>query len=249
MRTAVLAWGEIDAWWPIVPSALSLVRQRDGVRRVKGERAIDAIVPLLYSRFSHVRLFHGCRPVDVKVYYRDGLRRHGPAILDQARRIFRAQGIPGPSIETAIADTALHIDQGRVFLALDDRSLINHAGHYMIYGSEAVMAVGATLVRQGYPGAQAALMQVGRPTLLTCELPLSSLSDHSVRQLAESIYDEHRLARGRQRSVARRRDHTVVVHADIPGTAVRSHRTPPAIPDWHRGGISYRYKEAAQTGE
>lgn len=240
-----MAWGEISAWWTIVPSALSLVRQRDGIRRVNGELAVDAIVPLLYSHFSHVRLFHGCRPVDVSAYYRDGLRRHGPGILTQARRIFRAQGIPGASIEAAIADTDLRIDQDRVFLALDDRSLVKHTGHYMIYGSEAVMSVGAALIRQGYRDAQTALTKIGRPTLLSCELPLSTLSRHSVRQLAESLHDEHRQCRGRQPAVARVRDHTVVVHADIPGAAVRSHHTPPAIPDWHRGGIIYRYKESA----
>lgn len=236
-----LIWREIDGWWSLVVEAIRSVRQRDGVRAAPRERVLDLMAPLLQERFAEVRLYHGCRPVDVGLYYREGIRRHGPFILDRAREIYRLQGIPEHAIEAAIADTDFEVDKDRVFLALDDEPLIATAGHYMIYGSEAVMSVGAALMRLGCFDAQRKLMTVGQPTLLTCDVPLSLLREHSVREIAESLYDEYRLARGRQPRRPSRRDHTVVVRNDIPATSIRCHTTPTVIPDWHRNGLPYRF--------
>jgi len=222
-------------------TAIQTVRRRDRVRSARREFAVDVMVPMLRESFAKVRLFHGCRPPDVGVYYKEGIRRHGAFVLDRARAIYRAQGIPESDIEAAIEDTDLQVDQDQVFLALDDERLIEMAGHYMIYGSEAVMSVGAALISLGYLDAQRKLMAIGRPTLLTCDVDLSLLACHSVREIAESLYDEYRFVRGRRPRRPGSCDHTVVIHGDLPASAVRSHTNPIAIPDWHRNGLVYRF--------
>jgi hypothetical protein len=229
-----LVWREVDGWWPVVLEALALVRQRDGRHAVRRELALNELHSLLQKRFSHVRLFHGCRPSHAEEYYRYGIRRHDQFVLDRARAIFSDQGIPTGDIEIAIANTDLRTDQGRIFLALDEKDLIANAGHYMIYGSESVMAVGADLIRLGYHDAQAKLSRIGRPALFTCDLPVGLLLDRYVREIAESLYSQYRLSRGRRPRYPALRDHTVVVHADIPASALVSHTSPIFIPDWHR---------------
>ena len=243
-----LVWREITGWWPLIIEAIRTVRRRDGVRAARRDLAVDLMVPLLRQNFAALRLYHGCRPIDVRVYYTEGIRRHGPFILDRVRDVYRSQGVPDHAIEAAIADTDLAVDRDRIFLALDDEQLIATAGHYMIYGSEAVMSVGAALMRLGYFDAQEKLLAIGQPMLLTCDVPFSLLQEHSVREVAESLYDEYRLARGRRPWRPCSRDHTVVVRSDVPATAIRCHTTPAVIPDWHRNGLPYRFAGGGDSG-
>jgi hypothetical protein len=234
------SWPQIARLWPIALEGIKEVRRRDGVRAAPRHTAVDIIALLFRERFRRVRLFHGCRPVEVDGYYREGVRRHGLFVLDRARRVFRAHGVPDKDIETAIADTDLHVDEGRVFLVLDGDELIEHGGHYLIYGSEGVMAVAASLQRLGYADAQDVLRMIGCPALLTCDVSLALLQDYSIREIAESCYEEYGICRGRRPRRPGPRNHTVIVHADIPAAAVRGHTIPSEIADWHRGGSRYR---------
>ena len=237
----ILIWQEAETWWPFLIEAIGAVRHRDRVRAAPRESVVDLMTASLREHFAEVRLFHACRPSDIGAYYREGIRRHDAFVLDRARAIYSAQGIPMDTIEAAIADTDLELDKDRVFLALDDRLLIDSAGHYMIYGSESVMSVGAALIRLGHYDAQRRLMTIGQPILFTCDVPLSLLREHSIREVAESLYDEYRICRGRRPHSPSRRDHTVVVKNDIPAAAIRGHSTPQLIRDWHQNGLPYRY--------
>lgn len=245
---STLNWTSIDDWWPLILESVQEVRRRDRIRTARRDEVVELLSLLLLDRFTRVRLFHGCRPVDPTVYQREGVRRHGPDVLHRARQIFQSQGVPAEDLEAAIAEADWDPDEGRIFFALDGDHLIEYAGHYLIYGSEAAMVVGAGLIRRGHWLAQARLRELGQPTLLVCDVPLSLLSDYQIYQIAESLYDEYRLNRGRRPSRPSSRDHTVVVHADVPPSAVRGRVTPTCIPDWHRGGLPYTWPEPTTRG-
>jgi hypothetical protein len=170
--------------------------------------AITTLTSNIGLVFTHVRLYHACRPVDVADYDDDGIRRHDGRVLDRARAVFRDQGIPAGVIDAAIADTDLEIDQGRVFLALDDEHMVHYTGHYLIYGSEGVMSIAATLIGMGYPNAQRALARIGRPAMFTCDVPIRLLSATSRREIAEMLYYAYRQRRGRAPRSVGPSDHT-----------------------------------------
>lgn len=236
----MLVWREPTSWGPVI--AEGLVKARVSAERAHLPREIiaDALAWALTHAFTHLRLFHACRPTDPSVYYREGIRRYDRTVLDRARAMFSAQGIPEEVVEAAIGATDFRLNDGRVFLALDGEHLIQDAGHYLIYGSESVMAVGAELIRRGFPNAQRALRSVGRPALFTCDVPMSLLDFAARRELALTLYDAFRRRRGRIPRHVGCVDHTVVLRVDVPAESIREHVLPTTIPDWHERGELYR---------
>ncbi|MES2178012.1 MAG: hypothetical protein V4550_09125 [Gemmatimonadota bacterium] len=139
-----------------------------------------------------------------------------------------------------MAETDLTLDHGRVFLAFDAEHLIKHSGHYLIYGSESTMAIAATLTRMGYGDTQRTLAQIGKPALFVCEIPMNNLSFETRREIAATLYREHRRARGKVPNRVEAVDHTVVLREDVKAQWIRAHMEPAEITDWHRGGAPYR---------
>lgn len=236
----LLRWKAPEVWWPFVARAMAAERRRSHRKRLPRDMAVDALAWRLLDGFSHVRLFHGCRPVDVRSYYDQGILRHGPAVLDRARRFLRGYAVPEGLIDAAIRDVNFNTDEGRVFLAFDDEHLIKHAGHYLIYGSESLMAITASLIWLGHRDLQWELTRVGRPTLVVCDVPVERLPFHSRREIAQTLYQTYRQYRSRQPAHVRSIDHTVVLRTDVPPEAVVDHIEPGAVVDWHRGGVLYR---------
>lgn len=230
----------MDVWWPLVARTLATERRRQRMKRLPRDLAIVTIASSLLDRFSHVRLFHGCRPADVRMYYEHGILRHGPDVVDRARAFLRAHRVPDALIESAVGGVDFQTDQGRVFLALDDKHLVKHAGHYLIYGSESLLAITASLIWLGHRDLQWELTRVGRPTLIVCDLPMQLLSVNSRHEIAQTLYHTYRQYRGRRPRRVRYVDHTVVFHGDVPPEAIVTHVEPRAIVDWHRGGVLYR---------
>jgi hypothetical protein len=117
---------------------------------------------------------------------------------------------------------------------LDGEHLVHQAGHYLIYGSETIMAIAATLMRMGYRNAQRALSESGRPMLIRCDLPMTLLGFDSRRELASALYEMYRRNRARLPRRVGSVDHTVVLYHDVPPEALHSHSEPTSIVDWHR---------------
>lgn len=237
-----LIWREVDEWWPVVVDAIEGVREHEHVRAAPSALVQLAMVRLLRSRFRAIRLFHGCRPPDVDAYYREGIRAHGPFVLDRARELYRAQGIPDPDIDAAIEAVDLSSHRGRVFLSLDDQEAVLRGGQHLIYGGGTVFAIGAALVRLGHADAQGRLLESGPPILLTCEVPLSLLDERALHTVVQCLYDAYRNARGRRPRTAGPIKCSVVIDGDVPASAVRGHTSANAIPDPLHYGRLYWYK-------
>ncbi|HXT14927.1 MAG TPA: hypothetical protein VN706_04815 [Gemmatimonadaceae bacterium] len=239
-RHRVLIWRDPATWFPIVRRALLGEKRRRNLERLPRAYAVDAIADALSRSIGAVRLFHGCRPEDVSQYYSLGFIRHADHIVDRARHVLGVRlGLSGEILERAIADTQLDLDRDRIFFVLDDRALLRYAGHYLIYGSESIMAIAATAIRLGGPNLQPRLRNIGIPTLFTCDVPWTLLDNARQSEIADTLYDEHRVTRGRQKSESGLRDHTVILRCDVPASVIVSHHHPPSIADWHESGRPY----------
>lgn len=54
---------------------------------------------------------------------------------------------------------------------LDDKFLINHCGHYLIHGSEYLMALTGCLKHQRLDLTQV-LRKIGKPTMIVCDIAI-----------------------------------------------------------------------------
>src|SRR5262245_32182207 len=137
---------------------------------------------LQLSEFSHVRLFHGCRPTSVDSYYADGIRVVSSAELANRFREIYAD-LPSAAVETAIASCPRTDCEERVDLALDLRFLVKHASHYLVQGSETLKAWGRALPRLHGADPTARLKSIGRPTAFLVDAPLQTVDNQDVKDL------------------------------------------------------------------
>ena len=239
----LLVWQDPATWFPQVRRVLAAERYRRVLKHLPQPYAINAITIALGDHFDAIRLFHGCRPEHINQYYKRGFVRHDGDVIERARRVLGARfGLDSEILERAISETNLTLDHDRLFFALDDRALLRYAGHYLIYGSESIMSIAASVIHLGGPNLQPRLRTIGRPTLFVCDMPWALLDDVSKREIAESLYDEYRTVRGRQKRESGLRDHTVVMWHDVPPSSIVSHHHPARIVDWHENGREYVYQ-------
>ena len=130
------------------------------------------------STFASIRMFHCCRPVNVQSYYEHGFR-----VIDsrQADDLFQKifLGNPRfPEITTAYVAAAIknvagsYERHGYIYFGLDDRFLIECCGHYLIYGSEYLQTLAASLEDQvGHP-TKSELRRIGIPTVFVVDMDM-----------------------------------------------------------------------------
>ena len=174
--------GELDICW----DDFDWLKKTQGILQFEVECVVELLADAL--SFAAAQTYHGCRTADARSYHRDGIRRNDPAVLaDEVRRIMREEDRLAhlrPVIEQRLRDfDGWDRDTGRLYLAMDDRSLTNCAGQYLIYGSEWILCV------LGFE-AHETLRRRGIPTILAVSLPLSMVTSHEREQLAETMLQE-----------------------------------------------------------
>jgi len=135
----------------------------------------------LRKRFRALRCVHGTRTAELESFYGDGLKPMVPEMIhDQARAIYLSGDFPELAeidLQRAIAQVGTNVRGGRLYFECNEKMLRRYAGHYMLYGSEYLVAIARNL-----PGLQDyanVLKTRGTPTLFVCDVPLD-LVDHSV---------------------------------------------------------------------
>lgn len=174
-----------------------------------------------------VETYHGCLTADAGTYLRLGLPRNDPDRLEEeVRRMVREEDAFArfrPEIEQRIARNPYRNgDAGRLYAALDDRALVEKAGHYLIYGSEWVV---------GVLGACEELRGRGTPTLVKVRLPLSAASEYDRRELAEALLQEWTRIKVNRPVDVPVTVFTFMLRADVPPAWVTGHRHPELVRD------------------
>jgi len=192
-----LIWKKGRTWLPFVSRVIGPLLRKDARKKIRGcdtsdfydddsewlkllgqhlTIRVDVAVKRLAATLAQtsMRTYHGCRPKDVRTYFEPGLRIH-------CRQELKAQ------LKTLIPDNVLlstkqqevledEYRNGKLYVVVDDRYLVDFAGHYMIYGSEWLIAV--------LPYHRDRLFELGTPTILEISLPLARVDSKTRIQLA-----------------------------------------------------------------
>lgn len=187
--------------------------------------------------YSHFKAFHGCRPVEMDSYLKDGLVGQNK---DHIQRVFRHMFSEWPSeaLDRAIEqfDPSRPSEAGKVWLLGCDQELVNHCGHYLIQGSEYLMALAGAV---GGFSAQRRLRDVGVPTIFEVDLPVSYVPAEQRMEIARNILSAWGQGVARRPLGLNSGSPCFVIRRTIPPEHIRGHRHPERIVDPHRGHVTY----------
>jgi len=143
------------------------------IQKIKGVAFSDiraTLIERFTSHYQFVRAFHGCRPESIESYKQHGLLPSDPALLNKlAFQLFPQKK---EAVQSVIKDLAINQDcyEGNVYFCLQLEELVEDCGHYLLYGSEHLGAIG---IRIGEPEV---LRQRGRATIIECNVPAVDIS-------------------------------------------------------------------------
>ena len=187
------------------------------------------------QRFHYVRTYHACAPTNTDSYYTLGiLPLDAKVIQDEIRRVFLNGDYPRLTpdlVEQAIRETTSDLRHGRLFLALDGRTLF-HCGHYMRYGSEYRVAIAATLTRlMGDQDYRLAFRDKGRPTIFVCDIPSITLCEEDWAALIVKMVIVSIESRVDPKYEHRPLDFTIELGCKVEHGWIVSHSHPTAVRD------------------
>ncbi|HUX01268.1 MAG TPA: hypothetical protein VMY35_09865 [Phycisphaerae bacterium] len=219
------------------------------------DRPIEAIITdnkiaEFRRRYSHIRVYHGCRPEDIKNYYRKGLLcRDKAALIERFRSIFLTRDFPELTEEMLQQSLTIRSDDdGELCLAIDDRHIITQCGHYLIYGSEYLAALVIQLPIKNSEQYLAVLRKIGKPTFYEINLPNTQecfVSDNNIFELLHDMLTEWTHKTCHPEAESRSLDFTVSFLGPLPPEYICSHYHPKKIPDPNMGWKIYD----AETGQ
>lgn len=253
----LIVYEEPATWMPLVRDFL-MPRLRPGGLAHRRKRRLDRMdiddpdwlrllalgmkVPLdtVEEEFSSVLKsrsaldYHGCRPIDLASYLADGIKAFDSSELAQLLQdAVQRVGVRRLGEEIlALGRTRLsqHTDSV-VYLVLDQRHLLCHAGHYLIYGSEWLCSA--------FAENRALLRNIGVPTLLKVMFPLILASPRDRKQLARNLLHEWTRLSAIRLQESRPVDFSFAVRQRIPAEMIVGHSHPSTINDPLGGGREY----------
>lgn len=126
----------------------------------------------LRKEYTHIRGYHGCRPVCIDDYRKLGIKpieRH--FALQEAVSRLCDKRITREMVENLFEkewEEFYSVHRG-VWFIFSKFHLLNDCGHYLIYGSEFICGMAAKLFCQNN------LKKIGRPTIFGCDIPLKNI--------------------------------------------------------------------------
>ncbi len=188
---------------------------------------------LFLGFYSRAKGFHGCRPVSVRSYYERGLLGQNRRIIEETfRQLF--SDIDGSLLETAIEQMTHrgHDENGKIYFVSDDTYLVEECGHYLIQGSEYLIALAASLCDQRFSleDFRLRLRTIGIPTIFEVDIPFSLVPEAQVAAACRSILAEWgKRALNSDRGGA---DGLVwIPRSDLSSEYIQAHWHPKKIPD------------------
>ncbi|WP_133121827.1 hypothetical protein [Pleomorphomonas carboxyditropha] len=199
----------------------------------------DSYTEELADSLKHaiMRTFHGCRTDDAGIYFREGLRLHDRREMTAKLRTIIEENAElhwmRDRVDEAIREVDNTLDEGRLYVVADDTVLLKHAAHYLIYGSEWITAV------LGGPGHRV-LKNIGVPTLLEIDLPLSMSTSQTRTELAVKMLNEWTRFTCNAPDWSAPIDFSFCLRADVPASCIVGHSHPAELHDPLNGRALYR---------
>jgi len=205
------------------------------------------------QRYSHIRVYHGCRPIDVQSYYEKGLLLCDMnALVDRFREIFLSGDYPELTeeiLQKSIKEAAPYSvgRDGESCLHIDDRFLVEYCGHYLIYGSEYLSGLINHLPIENAKKDQYlfALREIGKPTFLEINLPNTTeyIEDGIIYQIIQEMLTGWTFCLAHSRTESCLFDCTFTLNKPLLPKHICSHYHPRKITD-----TGYKIYDA-ETGE
>jgi hypothetical protein len=205
------------------------------------QNIVKSFKKLFEKFYTHIKCFHGSRPINVSSYYENGLVGQNRDVIEsQFRELFSDVDIN--LIEKCIEklNNRGESEKGKIYFACNDNNLIEDSGHYLIQGSEYIMSLATCLVRQNNHNEdfRLRLREIGIPTIFEVDIPLEYIPGYQINELVQSII----AAWGNQHLFPDEyHDHEMgfVIYKDIEPSNIVDHWHPKRIKDPHSGHVWY----------
>lgn len=185
--------------------------------------------------YTHIRLYHACKPSDIESYYTKGIQPlHIEYIKNIAYNIFHSDSFPeikDIDIDGAIQKIQSVTHEGIIYFALDKRDLVQYCGHYLIYGSEFILGIANELRRKYGKDYSKLLKDTGIPTVLICDIPIDTLSKVYINDLNKKINNNKNKSGDSKYHDAPVIDFSIPIGQGINPNCIVSHYHPSTIPD------------------
>jgi hypothetical protein len=249
-----LRWTDLSSWHPLLTSILGDLLEPGAIRRLgrvesselydddpewldlvvaefggDEEKLVDLVSERLQWRT--VRVFHGTRTADAGSFTEHGIRLHDRQQLESNIRALVGQrdelSWMAPTLDEKFEATSHLIDEGRCYLVVDERVLIEECGHYLLGGSEFV---------QGIIGPDRAQTVLGEcaPTVIEVDLPLGRVTPSFLTEFSRKLIGEWAKVLRRERTEAGRMDFTFTLQEPVPAAWVVGHFHPEVVNDPHQ---------------
>lgn len=260
-RRPIFVWGDEQSWLADVPQyagslltpklSARLKRSRakcwsDDMEWLGDDYAVEDFQALFAEHYGGVRGFHGCRPISIGSYLDKGMLGQSQAsILDSFRQLF--SDIPAERLNKAIEALSDRgsSERGKIYFCATAETLIEECGHYLIQGSEYLMALAAALCSRLGDGEdyRMRLRKAGVPTIFEVDIPLDYLPPLQREALCRTVLSVWgQYASGVH--LGADLQPCYIVHRDIEPQHIRDHRHPTVIRDPHMGKSKYHVKGA-----
>ena len=127
--------------------------------------------------YTHIRGYHGCRPVDIESYKSLGI--HPMTDIAEVRKnaieIFNVSEAQILSVE--LETDAFSFRKGKLFFVMYELDLTKYGGHYLCYGSEYLLCLAGGLDNSTVGKYHNILLSRGTPTILGVNIPFCQFSE------------------------------------------------------------------------
>jgi hypothetical protein len=205
------------------------------------EYLVPEFTSALTGYYTHFKGFHGCRPTSLSSYLEHGLVGQRSEHLNKLFREIFAD-VEANSVEGVIQQFTdrSHSERGATWLLGCDKYLVNQCGHYLIQGSEYLMALAANLgpSRHG-EDFRFRLRNCGVPTVLEVDIPVWHVPQSQHTEVAKMILSEWGQLATRKSLHLRGDPPCYVLRKDLPPECLVGHYHPERIRDPHNGYRTY----------
>ncbi len=138
----------------------------------------------LKNEFTHIRGYHGCRPLHIDNYFYKGIVPiNKDQALNQALELLQDEWISKDNIVKIFNSHWSNLMEVHkcVWFTLTKKELLDYCGHYLIYGSEFICGMAAEL------GCQRNLKGKGIPTIFHCDVPIEKIPKYYLEELNNQV--------------------------------------------------------------
>jgi hypothetical protein len=150
----------------------------DDMSFLPDESVIESLIVLFKKYYTAIKLFHGCKPIDVGDYYTKGI------LVQDSEKLYKLASVIFSDVNEEELLRAFrktydqHSENGSVFFTSNDKVLVKDSGHYLIRGSEFIQALAIEISNSSVN-----LEKIGVPTIFEVNIPISIFPNEDIKKI------------------------------------------------------------------